>query len=179
MRRVFISYFHKEDQWYKDELVRVCDKIAFSDYSVRDGDIDDTNLSDERIRQIIRDNHLRDASVTIVLLGKNTWRRKHVDWEISSTLRDTKLNSRGGLLGIMLPTHPEYYQSSLSKNTVPERFYDNWRNDYAVVIKWSNLSCWNLKENIQRAFSKKSYKNPDNSAPLRRRNSEPETPFFY
>lgn len=178
MRRVFISYFHKEDQSYKDELVRACDKSAFSDYSVRDGDIDDTNLEDERIRQIIRDEYLRDASVTIVLLGKNTWRRKHVDWEISSTLRDTKLNSRGGLLGIMLPTHPEYYKNSLSKNTVPERFYDNWANDYAVVIKWANLRCLDLKEHIDKAFNKKSYKTPNNSAPLRRKNSEPES-FFY
>ena len=60
------------------------------DRSVEDGDIDDTNLSTETIRQKIRDDFIADATVTVVLIGPCTWQRKHVDWEIGSSLRATQ-----------------------------------------------------------------------------------------
>ena len=78
------------------------------DKSVEDGDIDDLNIKTETIRQKIRDDFIADATVTIVLIGPCTWQRKHVDWEIGSSLRDTKKNSRCGLLGIWLPNHPDF-----------------------------------------------------------------------
>lgn len=86
--KVFIS-FHHEDQFYKDQFVEMMgDDIV--DQSVEDGDIDDDNLSTETIRQKIRDEFIRDATVTVVLIGPCTWQRKHVDWEIGSSLRKTK-----------------------------------------------------------------------------------------
>ena len=78
------------------------------DKSVEDGDIDDDNLATETIRQKIRDDFIADATVTVVLIGPCSWQRKHVDWEIGSSLRDTKKNSRCGLLGILLPNHPDF-----------------------------------------------------------------------
>ena len=103
--KVFVS-FHHEDQKYKDRFIQMMgDHIV--DESVGDGDIDNS-LSTDRMRQIIRDEFIRDASVTVVLIGPCTWQRKHVDWEIGSSLRDTKLNSRCGLLGIWLPNHPDF-----------------------------------------------------------------------
>ena len=53
----------------------------FVDKSVDTGDILE-NQTDERIRTEIRDDYLRDSTVTIVLIGADTKRRKHVDWEI-------------------------------------------------------------------------------------------------
>ena len=47
--------------------------------SVQIGDID-SNLPTERIRQKIRDEYLRDSTVTIVLIGSETWKRKHIDY---------------------------------------------------------------------------------------------------
>ena len=76
----------------------------FIDGSVNDGDISDY-LSTETIRQKIRDNYLRDTSVTIVLIGPETWKRKYVDWEISSSIRNTEYNPRSGFIGILLPNH--------------------------------------------------------------------------
>ena len=35
------------------------------------------------MRQKIRDEYIRDATVAIVLIGPRTWQRKHVDWEHS------------------------------------------------------------------------------------------------
>ena len=85
MHKVFISYYHG-DQEYKDDLVKLSDQRGiFVDRSVDTGDISD-DLSDERIRELIRDSYLRDSTVTIVLVGTETQRRKHVDWEIYSSM---------------------------------------------------------------------------------------------
>lgn len=98
---VFVSYHHDNDQYYRNEF----EKLFVNHYdimvskSVQIGDID-SNLNTETIRQKIRDEYLRDSTVTVVLIGTQTWQRKHVDWEIASSIRDTKLNPRSGLLGI-------------------------------------------------------------------------------
>ena len=104
MHRVFISYHHSNDQWYKEELVRwgVKNRI-FIDDSVHPGDIPD-NWDDERIRVTIRDEYLRTTSVTILLVGTQTWMRKHVDWELYSSMRDSEKNKKSGLVVVMLPS---------------------------------------------------------------------------
>ena len=103
--KVFVS-FHHDDQEYKDEFVGAMgDDIV--DRSVEDRDIDDSRLQTDTICQKIRDEFIADATVTVVLIGPCTWQRKHVDWEIGSSLRHTKNNSRCGLLGI-LPAQPSH-----------------------------------------------------------------------
>ena len=88
MIKVFISYHHANDQWAKDELQRWAATYGlFEDVSVNTADVDD-NLPTERIRCKIRDEYLRDSTVTIVLVGTETKGRKHVDWEIYSSMRD-------------------------------------------------------------------------------------------
>ena len=112
--KVFIS-FHHEAQAYKDWFIQMMgDDIV--DESVGDGDIDDENLATETIRQRVRDDFIRDATVTIVLVGPCTWQRKHVDWEIGSSLRATRLNSRCGLLGILLPNLDSLVKSLCRSN---------------------------------------------------------------
>lgn len=103
MHKVFISYHHYKDQDFKDDLVEMARQHkVFIDKSVDTGDIDDS-LSDERIREIIRDDYLRDSTVTIVLVGEDTKRRKHVDWEIYSSMFDGKVNKKSGILVVNLP----------------------------------------------------------------------------
>ena len=97
--KVFISYHYDDDQKYKDRFVRMMGSNMI-DRSVKVGDIIDSNLPIDEIRRRIRDEFIADATVTVVLVGPCTWQRKHVDWEIGSSLRDTKKNSRCGLLGI-------------------------------------------------------------------------------
>lgn len=70
--KVFISYHHAIDQYYKEklnELNRMHD--IFIDLSVNTGDMDDS-LESERIREIIRDKYLRDSTVSILLAGVET-----------------------------------------------------------------------------------------------------------
>lgn len=104
MHKVFISYHHIKDQHYKDRLLEI-NRITpmFIDGSVDTGDISD-NLDDDAIRQKIRDEYLRDSTVTIVLVGLETKGRKHIDWEIYSSMFDGRVNKKSGILVINLPS---------------------------------------------------------------------------
>ena len=65
--KVFISYHHANDQWYKEELLRLNSIYdIFIDASVDTGDIDD-DLPPDTIRQKIRDEYLRDSRATCKL----------------------------------------------------------------------------------------------------------------
>lgn len=104
MHKVFISYHHANDQAYKDALVKFNEEHQiFDDQSVDTGDIND-DLDDETIREIIRDYYLKDTSVTILLVGTETKQRKHVDWELYSSMRDGQVNKKSGILVITLPS---------------------------------------------------------------------------
>ncbi|WP_079275039.1 TIR domain-containing protein [Streptomyces phaeoluteigriseus] len=52
----------------------------------------------------IRSKYLANSTVTIVMVGKCTWARKFVDWEIYSSLRRGKVNRLNGLMAIQLPS---------------------------------------------------------------------------
>ena len=101
--KVFISFYSADMKWKEkfEELFHDSTDTIVS-RSVQEGDIED-ELKTERVRQRIRDKYLRDSTVTIVLIGPETWQRKHVDWEIGSSLRHTEYNRRSGLIGIFLP----------------------------------------------------------------------------
>ena len=104
MHKVFISYHHRLDQSYKNYLVQMGDKYRiFLDRSVDTGDISD-DLSDESIRRKVRDEYLRDSTVTILLVGLETKRRKHIDWEIYSSMIDGQVNKKSGILVVNLPS---------------------------------------------------------------------------
>ena len=164
---VFVSYYHRDDQEYRELFENM-----FSNYydimvskSVEMGDIDDEYLSTERIRQIIRDRYLRDSTVTVVLVGKHTWQRKFVDWEIGSSIRKTQNSTRSGLLGILLPTYPRRFgdMSNYNRYTIPPRLYDNIDRGFAKIYNWSDdpdqVQSW-----IHDAFKRRNENPPpDNS----------------
>lgn len=166
--RVFVS-FHHEDQYYKDLFVRTMG-YNIVDESVEDGDIPD-NVRVETIRQNIRDNFIRDATVTVVLIGPCTWQRKHVDWEIGSSLRATKLNSRCGLLGILLTNHPNFGDRTYGHHLIPPRLADNCdgNNPYARIYDWSPQAN-KVREWIDKAFKRRDGTPPKNSRQQFRRN---------
>lgn len=150
--KTFISYHHANDEFYKTSFHHLFGNIhdVMIPWSVEIGDID-PNLKTATIRQRIRDQYLRDSTVTLVLIGSQTWQRKHVDWEIYSSLRDTQSNPRSGLLGILLPSHPDYRNERISPYTIPPRFYDNWKIGYAKLYKWGT-NPMEVQEWIHEAF---------------------------
>lgn len=131
--KVFISYHHANDQAYKEELLRLNDLHGlFVDASVDTGDIDD-DLDDDAIRQKIRDDYLKDSTVTIVLVGLETKNRKHVDWEIYSSMFNGKVNKQSGVLVINLSsTGCTYYTAAHGD--------DEKRTVYPENTSWTSIT---------------------------------------
>ena len=167
IHKVFVSYHHANDQIYREKFEKMMGSHMISG-SVEMGDIED-GLKTETIRQKIRDEYLGDTSVTVVLIGTETWKRKHVDWEISSSLRKTEKNPRSGLIGILLPTYKRPSPGKFDQYTIPPRLYDNYECDFAVIYSWTEDPN-EMKSRIHDAYNRKSRINPDNSRDLFRNN---------
>lgn len=160
---VFVSYHHYNDQGYRnkfEELFSEQHDIMVSK-SVQDDDID-PNLPADTIRQKIRDEYLRDSTVTVVLIGAETWKRKHVDWEIGSSIRETKHSARSGLLGILLPSYSGYAENTYNPYTIPPRLFDNLKNDFAKLYRWNENPAI-VQKWIHEAFERRDKIQPNNS----------------
>lgn len=163
--KVFVSYHHDNDQYYREAF-----ELLFSHYhgvmisrSVQIGDID-PNLATETIRQKVRDEYLRDSTVTVVLIGSETWKRKHVDWEIGSSIRQTLRNARSGLLGILLPSYRYPAPNKYDPYTIPPRLYYNIKCGYAKLYNWSENPA-EVQDWIHEAYERRFTIEPDNSYP--------------
>ena len=121
--KVFISYYHHDDQTYKDILINMQElnpdtwqlQSIFEDCSVHENEIDDAGLTSEQIRCIIRDEYIKDATVLILLCGQNTRKRKHIDWEIHAAMYDSDKNPQMGILVINLPTINQSVRASTNE----------------------------------------------------------------
>jgi hypothetical protein len=159
--KVFISY-HSADKEFFKKFEGICEN-SIVNWSVDLGDIPD-GTSTERTRQRIRDEYLRDSSVTLVLVGEKTWQRKHVDWEIGSSIRNTEYNPRSGLLGVILPSYPRSKPNEYNPYTIPPRLHYNVENGYALMYNWTDDPTL-IQKWIHEAYLRKSKINPDNSYP--------------
>lgn len=131
--KVFISFYHHDDQKYKDYIDKYLSTNIINK-SVKNGEYDSDN-SDEYIKRLIREEKISDSSVVIVLVGPNTKRRKHVDWEIYAGLSPS-INGSAGLIGVLLPELKPLPNGKYSYNDVPARLADNWCTGYANVYTW-------------------------------------------
>ncbi len=163
--RVFISYHHANDEEYKKEFEKRFGDI-FINESVQDGEYD-TELSDGYVKRIIRENKISLSTVVVVLIGSETYKRKHVDWEIYAALTE-KANGHSGLLGVILPSYydnpknlglttDEFYPS-----TIPARLAKNVDSQYAILYRWNDIiqkngGEYNIKTYIEDAFNRKNY----------------------
>ncbi|OIP53333.1 MAG: hypothetical protein AUK31_01680 [Fibrobacteres bacterium CG2_30_45_31] len=188
--KTFLSFHHK-DEGYRDRFEQEYseDRGDYVSRSVKDGDIDPT-WPTERIRQKIRDEFISDATVTLVLISPDTWKRKHVDWEISSSIRDTKNNPRNGLLGILLPNY-QYTMDGCSYAdikrtesgrlynpfTIPPRLFENVQCGYAKIYSWP-ATYNDVKKWIHDAYLGKEIKNPSNAYPLFSKNRNDDQRYW-
>lgn len=199
MHKVFVSFHHANDQWYKDELVRWgTENNVFIDGSVDMGEIPD-NWDAQHIREYIRDNHLKDTTVTILLVGTETKNRKHIDWELFSSMYDGKVNKKSGILVINLPSVCCQYHTLCTKEEkeailpnqktwisindrsefdrrypyMPARIIDNLlkKGVSISVINWGDLSVDKLNLLIDKAYDARSNNDYDMSREMRMRNA--------
>lgn len=172
--KTFVSYHHADeaevstfiDHFDHDHDVLISRGIGAS----MAGDVINSTDADY-IKQRIRSLYLRDSSVTLVLVGAETWGRRFVDWEVAASLRNTSTSSRNGLLAITLP--------SVANRTrqLPSRVADNVDSAdvdlaYARWMKYpsnaATLAGW-----IDAAYKRRSTHDHwvDNSRSLRLRNA--------
>jgi hypothetical protein len=147
---VFISYYHKDDQNYRNWFEKLFENLFISK-SVEPGDIDSDN-STEYIKRLVQEGFISDASVVVVLVGPNTWKRKHVDWEISAGL-NRKVGGYSGLMGLCLPNHSDYGRDKYNAELVPPRLVDNLKSGYAKFYDWTK------EPNIIRDWIEEAFKN--------------------
>lgn len=88
-------------------------------------DIIDSKDTDYVMRRI-RELYLQDSTVTIVLIGRCTWARRFVDWEVQASLRNPKDGNPNGLVAVQL-------WDSYTK--LPNRVQLNRDSDYARFYK--------------------------------------------
>lgn len=149
--KVFVSYHHKNDQYYYDKFSKLFnDRYDILYDNSADRQIDSYNPEYQMRR--IREDYITGSSITVVLCGRETWKRKFVDWEICATL-----NKQHALLGIILPSHSldtgynnifsntSYDNVSSasalslqSSNPLLDRSYHNCNSAYAVWLKSKN-----------------------------------------
>lgn len=152
-RKTFISYYHFEDQKYKKKFKNLFDDLI-THKSVEDGDINSDN-SDGYIKQLIQKGYLADTTILVVLIGLNTKHRKHIDWEISGALNYKVGDKYSGLLGLILPNHPDFGTDKATYNLMPTRLADNFRSKYAVIRDWTDDRV-KMQEYIELAFERRS-----------------------
>jgi hypothetical protein len=151
-RKLFISYYHKDDEYYRNRFETLFGHL-FINKSVKIGDIT-TDVSTDYIKRLIQLNYLSDTSVLVVLIGAKTYCRKHVDWEISAAL-SKKVGGYTGVVGLILPSHPDYGKDTYNSENIPSRLAENLASGYAKLYDWSE-NTESIKTRIDVAFNAKN-----------------------
>lgn len=152
MRRIFVS-FHQRDEY---EVAVFCQRYSQFFDGIRtlgvsaDGDeyaqrIDSGDS--EYVMRRIREKYIAGTSCTVVLIGKCTWARRYVDWEIAATLRNHKDDPRGGLVAVQLPSAAENHWTTLpprlQRNVVQENGVEvGYARFYGVPPSDATLARW-------------------------------------
>jgi hypothetical protein len=118
MRNIFVS-FHQRDELEASVFCRRFDQYFNQIRTLGAHELGDeyaerikSGDSDYVMRQI-REKKIAGTSCTVVLIGKCTWARRYIDWEIAATLRNNADDPRGGLIAVQLPSAQQYGWSTL------------------------------------------------------------------
>ncbi len=118
MRNIFLS-FHQRDELEASIFCRRFEQyfnqirtLGIHEYGEDYAEHINSGDSDYVMRQI-REKKIAATSCTVVLIGKCTWARRYVDWEIAATLRNNATDPRGGLIAVQLPSAKQNGWSTL------------------------------------------------------------------
>lgn len=125
------------------------------------------SLDEQYIRSRVRHEQLADSTVTIVLIGRETWHQKFVDWEIAASLLESPARLRNGVLALPLP-------SLRNRAVLPARIRDNFfgpgdEKSYVVYESYP-ISLDSFRAQLARAHAARTDvgRAVNNSRPLRR-----------
>jgi hypothetical protein len=169
--KCFVS-FHQADELEVEKFIEAFESVFIPRVlGVSDEDVELIDSTDTGyVMDQIREKYLTDSTVTIALVGKCTWARRYVDWEVYSTLRNDSKNRRSGLLAITLPSAADY-----SGKKLPPRVDDNVNGSdgYARWYKYP-ASASSLQSCIEEAFQARTSKASliDNTRERKKYNSQ-------
>jgi hypothetical protein len=126
-RRIFISFDHDDSEQVSGflGLRQFIDNFEFYNHKL-DRRINSTD--GEYVGRVIRDEYIRPASVTVVLIGNKTADSAWVKWEIEESIRQGK-----GLLGIRLKNSQGRIPAGIPQNAV-----GGWDPDkFASWVEWA------------------------------------------
>ena len=133
--KTFISYHHA-DQEEVDEFIRTFDhdRDVFVARAIGTDEAMETLIgSDDTdyVMRRIREKYLSGTTVTLVFIGKDTWARKFVDWELAASLHQEPVSGKpNGVLAILSP--------QLTEAILPDRLVDNWQSGCAKCYSYPN-----------------------------------------
>ena len=146
--KCFVSYHHEDEDEVKAFLESYKSVFIPRVLGVSDEDDFIDSKDTDYIMDQIREKYLTDSTVTIILVGKCTWARRYVDWEVYSTLRNDKNNKRSGLVAITLPSVANYAGKRL-----PPRVDDNVDEGKGYARWWKYPSTADrLTKRLEEAF---------------------------
>ena len=126
------------------------------------------SLDEHYIKSRIQDENLDDSTVTIVLLGRETWHQQFVDWEIAASLLDGSARRRNGILAMPLP-------SMRNQAILPARIRDNFfgagDERSSVIYESYPTTRESFRAKLDRAAACRSPAEVNNDRPLRRSDS--------
>lgn len=173
--KCFISYHHA-DEVEVEQFVQDFDHnrdvlIAQGIGAGMSGDIINSTNADY-IKSQIRAKYLLGTTVTIVLVGRETWGRKFVDWEVGASLRNTAATSANGLLAITLPSAADHEHKQLPARVSDNVSGANGDQGYARWWKYPS-STESLGRFIETAYAARTDRADvrNNARPLRMRNA--------
>jgi len=132
--KVFISY-NKSDVKYKDRLIRLLDDANILYYCVPE-DMDYNSQEFEAYRKAFV-KELGYCDVVICLIGKDTYSKTHVDFELNEALKGGP-SSRKGIVALMLDSRKDN-KENIDYRTFPVRLVDNIRNSYVVIENFDSF----------------------------------------
>ena len=137
--KVYIS-FKAEDVRFKEDI-QSWDHLDYVDKSLNTA-INSTNS--EYILRQIREEYLRDSTVTIFLIGTRSaeslgvWEQQYIKGELQASLYDGKDNSKSGILGVVLPDMKEEVFGGTYNCPNCSRVHNTvWINDNTAIREFS------------------------------------------
>lgn len=130
--KVFISY-HRADTKAREHIEDLLKDNDIPFYAVPK----DVNFDGEN-HQYIKDTILQgmiDCDVLLCIVGKDTYTRPHVDWELHEALKGN-VNNRRGILSVMLENRRDS-KNNIDYATFPNRLEDN--EDYIAIEQYASL----------------------------------------
>jgi len=135
MRRpkIFISY-HRADRKYKNAIVEILEEYGYRYFCVDENEIFN-GWNHQRIADYIC-SKMEDCDVLLCIVGKETYERPHVDWEIHTALKGG-VENRKGIVAVMLEKRQDCI-NNIDYNTFPTKLQKNL--DYIVLEQYASIS---------------------------------------